>query len=62
MVALSVTAIGDGGHGGDMDGGWKLTAPAIGVARASKNARGERGNEEELTAESTVVLASSGRG
>ena len=50
----------DCGCCGDMDGGRKLTAPVIGMARASKNARGERGIKEELTVASTAVSMGSG--
>ena len=60
-VTRSNASTSDCGCGGDMDGGRKLTAPAIGVARASKIARGERGIEEELTVDSQRSPACSGK-
>ena len=60
-VTRSNASTSDCGYGGgDMDDGRKLTAPAIGVARASKIARGEMGIEEELTVASMAVSVGSG--
>ena len=59
-VTCSNTSTSNCGYGSDMDGGRKLTAPAIGVARASKITRGERGIEEDLMVASTAVSVGSG--
>ena len=59
-AACSVAALGNGGYGGDMAGGEELSAPVdIGVS-GRKSARGGRGSTQQLTADRTKGLVSSG--
>ena len=59
-AACSVAALGNGGYGGDMAGGEELSAPVdIGASRR-KSARGGRGSTQQLTADRTKGLVSSG--
>ena len=59
-AACSVAALGNGGYGGDMAGGEELSAPVdIGASRR-KSTRGGRGSTQQLTADRTKGLVSSG--
>ena len=59
-AACSVAALGNGGYGGDMAGSEELSAPVdIGASRR-KSARGGRGSTQQLTADRTKGLVSSG--
>ena len=59
-AACSVAALGNGGYGGDMADGEELSAPVdIGVS-GRKSARGGRGSTQQLTADRTKGLVSSG--
>ena len=59
-AACSVAALGNGGYGGDMAGGEELSAPVDIGASKRKSARGGRGSTQQLTADRTKGLVSSG--